>query len=203
MCNALIRVSVTLGEGCVLGEFVILGEVPRNLQPGALATRIGASAVIRSHTVIYAGNEIGEGFQTGHGVLVREMNQIGRNVSIGSHSIVEHHVQIGNAVRIHSNAFIPEYSILEDGCWIGPGVVFTNARYPMSSGVKNQLIGPRIECNAKIGAGAVILPGIRVGRDALIGAGSVVVKDVPPGAVVVGNPGHVLKEISDIEEYAL
>ena len=49
--------------------------------------------------------------------MIRELNQIGDNVSVGTHSVVEHHVQIGNGVRIHSNAFIPEFSILENGVW--------------------------------------------------------------------------------------
>jgi len=55
---------------------------------------IGDGAVIRSHTVIYAGNRIGRGFQTGHGVMIRESNTIGDEVSIGTGSVIEHHVVI-------------------------------------------------------------------------------------------------------------
>ena len=160
-------------------------------------------STIRSHTVIYAGNQIGEHFQTGHHVLVREFNTIGDNVSIGSHSVVEHHVQIGNNVRLHTNVFIPEFSVLEDDVWVGPNVVFTNARYPRSRNVKKELIGPKILTGAKIGANSTLLPGIVVGRNALIGAGTVVTKDVPENAVVVGNPGRIINWVNKLSSYGL
>ena len=195
--------NVLLGTGVILGDFVIVGEPPRGKATGELPTHIGAGAVIRSHTVIYAGNVIGDHFETGHGALIREENQIGNNVSIGTHSIVEHHVEIGSDVRVHSGVFIPEYSVLEAGCWVGPGVIFTNARYPRSPGVKETLRGPQIRSGAKIGAGAVLLPGITVGRYALVGAGAVVVGDVPGGAVVVGNPGRIIKFIADLDVYQI
>lgn len=190
--------DVELGDGAHLGPFVVLG-MP--LQHGALPTRIGPHAVIRSHTVVYAGNTIGAKFQTGHGVLVRELNSIGDNVSIGSHSVVEHHVKIGNGVRIHSQAFVPEFTVLEDECWIGPCVCLTNARYPRSQGVKEALKGPIIERGAKIGAGSVILPGVRIGAGALIGAGSVVIHDVPKNTVVAGNPARFIRNLDEIEAY--
>lgn len=67
--------------------------------------------MIRSHTVIYAGNMIGNNSHTGHSVVIREENEIPDNVSIGTHSVIEHNVKIANEVRIHSQAFIPEYSV--------------------------------------------------------------------------------------------
>ncbi|MBN1121768.1 MAG: transferase [Anaerolineae bacterium] len=194
---------VELGTAVEIGDYVILGNPPQGHTPGELKTSIGANAILRSHSVIYAGNQIGENFRTGHGVLIRESNTIGDDVSIGSHSIIEHHVTIEDNVRIHSNCFIPEYSVLKEGCWIGPCVVFTNARYPLSEGVKERLQGPVIHRGAKIGAGAVLLPGVVIGENALVGAGAVVVKDVPPRAVVAGNPSRILKMMNDIEEYRL
>lgn len=180
--------------------FVILGEgLPE--QRFGTSFRIGKNAHVRSHSVIYFGNQIGDNFQTGHGVLVREFNRIGNSVSIGSHSIVEHHVEIQDGVRIHSNAFIPEYSVLEALCWIGPCVVVTNARYPQSPRAKENLQGVHIERQARIGAGAVLLPGVRIGAGALVGAGAVVTHHIPPGAVVVGNPAQQIKTIDQIEAY--
>ena len=123
---------------------------------------------MRSHTVIYCGNRIGKDFQTGHGALIRESNEIGDHVSIGSGSIVEHHVRIGNGVRLHSHVFVPEFTILEDECWLGPNVVLTNARYPRSPRAKDELMGACIERGAKLGANVTVLPGVRIGRDALV-----------------------------------
>jgi acetyltransferase-like isoleucine patch superfamily enzyme len=154
--------------------------------------------LLRSHTVIYWGNKIGQNFQTGHGVLIREENEIGNDVSTGSGTIVEHHVKIGNRVRLHSHVFVPEFSILEDDCWLGPNVVLTNAKYPRSPQVKKNLIGPHIGKFAKIGANATILPGVRIEAYALIGAGAVVTKDVPEGAVVIGNPARIINYVSNL-----
>jgi len=197
----LIHPNVTIGDGAVVGPFVVIGEPPRGAAPGELATVIGPGAIIRSHTVVYAGNVIGAGFQTGHGVLVRESNRIGDDVSIGSHSVIEHHVVIADRVRIHSNVFIPEFSTLDEGAWVGPGVVFTNALYPLSHDAKKTLRGPHLLPGAKIGANATLLPGVTIGRDALVGAGAVVVHDVPDGAVVVGNPARVVKQVREISAY--
>jgi acetyltransferase-like isoleucine patch superfamily enzyme len=194
--------NVEIGEGAELGDFVIIGVLPRGkAAPGELRTIIGRNAVIRSHTIIYGGNVIGDDFQTGHAAMIREANEIGHNVSIGTHAIVEHHVKIADEVRIHSQAFIPEYSVLEQGCWIGPNVVFTNALYPLSPGAKASLQGPHICQGAKIGANSTLLPGVVVGQNALVGAGAVVVKDVPAAKVVVGNPARVIKDMADLEVY--
>ena len=198
----LVYPNVIFSEPISIGDFVIIGVPPRNTGAGELETRIGENAVIRSHGVIYAGNKIGDNFQTGHGVMIRELNEIGNDVSIGTHSIIEHHVILGDGVRVHSNVFIPEYSRVEAGAWIGPNVVFTNARYPLSAGAKTSLKGPLIMSGAKIGANSTLLPGVRVGVGALIGAGSVVTKDVPDYAVFVGNPARFVRYVTAIEEYS-
>jgi acetyltransferase-like isoleucine patch superfamily enzyme len=190
--------GVVLGEGTEVGPYCVLGEPPRGRAAGERETVVGPGGVIRSHTVVYAGNRIGARFQTGHRVVVREENEIGDDVSVGTGSVIEHHVRIGDGVRIHSNAFVPEFTVLEEGCWIGPNVVLTNARYPLSPGAKKDLRGPVIGKRAKIGANATVLPGVRIGEGALVGAGAVVVRDVDPGAVVVGNPARAIKRIEEL-----
>jgi acetyltransferase-like isoleucine patch superfamily enzyme len=192
---------VELGDGSIVGPFCILGEGHRPDRPATGALRIGRDARVRSHTVLYRGSVIGDRFQTGHGVLVREEVEAGDDVSIGSHSVVEHHVVIADGVRLHSNVFVPEFSRLEVSCWIGPNVVLTNARYPRSHGVKEALAGPTIGAGAKVGANATLLPGVTIGRDALVGAGAVVTRAVAPGDVVVGNPARVIGRIDAIEAY--
>ena len=196
-----IHPNVHLGDGSIVGDFAIIGEPAQGHSPGDIETRIGSNALIRSHTVIYAGNVIGVNFQTGHGALLRELNEIGDDVSVGSHSIIEHHVKIGHRVRIHSNAFIPEWSVLDEEAWIGPNVVFTNALYPRGRDVKKNLKGPHLLAGSKIGANATVLPGVVIGHGALVGAGAVVVRDVPDGKVVVGNPAVIIKDVSDLSAY--
>ena len=198
MVNYILHAEVAFGPDGVIEDYCIIGVPPRGKKDGELKTIFQSGAHIRSHSVIYAGNQIGVNFQTGNKVNIRELNEIGDNVSIGTLSVVEHHVSIGNNVRIHSQVFIPEYSVLEEGAWIGPNVVLTNAKYPLFPGVKENLKGPTIKEGARIGANATILPGVVIGKNSLVGAGSVVVRDVPDDSVVVGNPAKVVKQISDL-----
>ena len=196
--NYIVYVGTELGTDSVIEDYCIIGVPPRGHKKGDLKTIIGSGAVIRSHTVIYAGNQIGRNFQTGNKANIRELNIIGDNVSLGTLSVVEHHVQIGNNVRIHTQVFIPEYTIIEDDAWIGPNVVLTNAKYPLSPDAKKNLVGPTIKRGAKIGANTTLLPGVVIGENALVGAGSVVVKDVPDNTVVVGNPVRIINDMSKL-----
>jgi len=196
--KAIIYQNVKIGKNCIIEDFVIIGAPPRGYKDGDLKTVIGDNAIIRSYTVIYADNAIGDNFQTGNKANIRESNEIGNNVSIGTLSVVEHHVRMGNSVRIHSQAFIPEYTILEDECWIGPNVVITNAKYPKSINVKTKLKGVHVMRFAIIGANSTLLPGVKVGEHALVGAGSVVTKDVLRMCVVAGNPARVINKIGNL-----
>jgi acetyltransferase-like isoleucine patch superfamily enzyme len=190
--NATIYPNVKLGKNVVIEDYCIIGYPS---EKDDKQTIIGDDAVIRSGTYIYSGNIIGSNFHTGNKVNIRENNKIGDNVSIGTLSVIEHSVQIFDGVRIHSQAFIPEFTILEKNCWIGPNVVLTNALYPQHPSVKNQLKGVHIKQNAKIGANVTILPGISIGENSLIGAGSVVTKNVEKDIIAAGNSAKMLRKV--------
>lgn len=183
--TAIVAGDALLGRESTVGAFAVIGvDGPDH------ATQLGEQSTVRSHVVIYRGTVIGSRFHAGHGALIREESVIGNGVSVGSHTIVEHHVRIADEVRIHGNAFIPEHSELERGCWIGPSVTITNARYPNRPDTKANLEGVIVREAAVIGAGAVLLPGVSVGHGAIVGGGAVVVENVAPGATVVGNPAR-------------
>lgn len=191
--TAIIFENVELGENVRIEDYCIIGG------PFAGSTNektiIGDNSIIRAQTIIYAGNTIGHNFQSGNKANIRELNTIGDNVSIGTSSVIEHHVHISRDVRIHSQVFIPEYSFLEKGSWIGPNVVFTNAKYPKSKDAKKYLLGPRIGVNAKIGANSTLLPGVTIGRNSLIGAGSLVNKSIPDNVLALGSPVRIVRSI--------
>ena len=191
--------NVIIGKNVKIGEFVIIGEPPRGYKDGELTTTLGDNCIIRSHTVIYAGNKIGNNFQTGHGVNIRESNEIGDDVSVGTHSIIEHHIKIEDRVRIHSNVFIPEYSCLKRGCWIGPCVTVTNVLHPLCKKAKECLKGATIGENTKIGANVTILPDIIIRKNCLVGAGSLVTKNLlEDNCVYAGVPAKKIKYIKDL-----
>lgn len=200
MDSARIYPNVRLGRDVTLDDWVVLGRPPRGAAPGELPLEIGDASVLRSHTVVYAGSRIGRGFQTGHGVIIRERCTIGDDCSVGTGSILEFAVTLGNGVRLHSGVFVPEHSVLEDRCWIGPRAVLTNAKFPASPRATQLLRGVRVGRDARVGANATLLPGVVLGEACLVGAGSVVTRDVPAGAVVVGNPARVVGNIAGLRE---
>ena len=190
--------NVTLGAGAQLDEPVFLGRPPRGRRPGELPLIIGDGAIIRAFSVIYAGTTIGHRFQTGHGASIREDNIIGDDCSVGTNAVLEFGNRIGNGCRIHSLAFL-EMVTLGNHVFVGPNVVFTDDPHPMGCAhYKECKGGAVVEDLVKIGAGVVVLPGVRIGRGALIGAGSVVVADVPAGMVVAGNPARVIKKVEEL-----
>lgn len=116
---------------------------------------------------------------------------IGRNVNINDHVFVENKVTIGDRVTVKSGVQLWDGVELHDDVFVGPNVTFTNDRFPRSKQYPEEFPSTIVEKNASIGGGAVILPGIRIGQSAMVGAGAVVTRDVPPFAVVVGNPARI------------
>jgi acetyltransferase-like isoleucine patch superfamily enzyme len=197
--TAIIHPNVELGEGTIVEDFCIIGVPAPGKKEGEEKTIIGKNSHIRSHSVIFAGNHIGDNFGTGIMATVREHNRIGNNVWIGIKSSVQFQVIIEDDVNIHTQVFVPEHSHLKKGCWLGPKVCLTNAPFPKSPLAKEKLLGVTIEEHAKIGANATILPGVTIGKNALVGSGSVVTKDVAEETVVVGNPAHELKKVHELK----
>jgi len=190
--------NVTLGEGCDLQPPCVVGKPPRGAGEGELPLAIGAGAVIRPFTTIYAGSTFGARLQTGQGASIREDNVVGDDVSIGTNAVLEFGNRIGDRVRIHSGCFL-EMVTIEDDVFVGPNVVFTDDPHPMDCPRYRECKGGAVVRRlARIGANATILPGVEVGEEALVGAGAVVVDHVPPGMVVVGNPARVVKAVNDL-----
>ena len=193
-----IAANVTLGDGCDLQAPCIIGKAPRGAGEGELPLAIGAGAVIRPFTTIYAGSTFGARLQTGQGASIREDNQVGDEVSIGTNAVLEFGNRVGSRVRIHSGCFL-ELVTIEDDVFVGPHVVFTDDPHPMGCPRYQDCKGGAVVRRlARIGANSPILPGVTIGEGALVGAGSVVVHDVPPGAVVAGNPARVIKQVADL-----
>lgn len=127
--------------------------------------------------------------------------EIGEDVKIGTFVEIQKGAKIGNRCKISSHTFICEGVILEDEVFVGHNVTFINDRYPRATNGNGQLqseadwqcIPTHVKRGASIGSGAILLCGITVGERAMVGAGSVVTKDVPPLAVVAGNPARVIK----------
>lgn len=128
--------------------------------------------------------------------------EIGEDSKIGAFVEIQKGARIGNACKVSSHTFICEGVTLEDEVFVGHGVTFINDRFPRATtgGGKLQTeadwkcVSTLVKRGASIGSGATILCGLTIGEQAIVGAGSVVTKDVPPGAIVAGNPARVLRK---------
>jgi acetyltransferase-like isoleucine patch superfamily enzyme len=178
---------------------VVLGYLSDRL-PDAEPLRLGARARLRSGTVLYAGTTIGDDFTSGHHVVVREESRVGDRVSIWSGSYVDYGCAIGDGVKVHVNCYIAQFSILEDGVFLAPGVVFTNDLYPGDAASAALMTGPRVREGAQIGASVTLLPFVEIGAGSLIGAGSVVTHDIPPLVVAYGAPARVAGPVSGLDD---
>jgi acetyltransferase-like isoleucine patch superfamily enzyme len=178
--------NVTIGEDCIVDTGVLLGYLTGRTIPDTVLT-IGAGAHIRSGTVIYAGSSIGADMQTGHNVVIREENVIGDHLCIWNSSTIDYGCTLGSNIKIHCNVYLAQYTILEDGVFLAPGVTVANDLHPLCGLCMR---GPTIGRNARIGVNVTLLPHISVGEGAVIGAGSVVTKNVPAFTVAYGNPAR-------------
>jgi len=184
------RPDLVGGERLVADEGVLVGYPAGRGRPGPL--ELGPGAVLRSGTVLYTGTRVGRGFTTGHGVVIREECVIGDDVSVWSGSVVDYGCQIGDGVKIHTNCYVAQYSVLEDGAFLAPGVSLANDIYPGDHLSAELMLGASIGAGAQLGVNVTVLPFVRVGAGCIVGAGSVVTRDLPDGTLAYGNPARVV-----------
>jgi acetyltransferase-like isoleucine patch superfamily enzyme len=141
---------------------------------------------------------VGAGTSIWHLAQIREDAEVGRNCNIGRGAYVGPGVRLGDNVKLQNYALVYEPAVLGDGVFIGPAAVLTNDEYPravtpdgrLKTGDDWHAVGVVVEQGASIGARAVCVAPVRVGRWALVAAGAVVVRDVPDFALVVGVPAR-------------
>jgi len=135
--------------------------------------------------------QIGKGTKIWHFTHIMTGCVIGENCNIGQNVVVSADVVLGKNVKIQNNVSIYTGVICEDDVFLGPSMVFTNIVNPRSAIIrKGHYVKTLVRRGASIGANATIICGHEIGKFAFIGAGAVVTKDVPPYALVVGNPGR-------------
>jgi len=190
-----IHPDATIGKNSRIGDnttihFSILGKV-----------KIGDNCIVGNYTMLEDDVTVGDNTKIWHYTHIRNGAKIGNNCVLGNYIYIDSGVTIGDETKIQN--YVPVYHGVQlgDGVFLGPNSLTTNDMIPKSRKAEGEIQGESdwevtptyISEDASIGAGAVLIPGIRIGKDALIGAGAVVTKDVPPGAVVVGNPGKILR----------
>ncbi|HEX3268586.1 MAG TPA: acyltransferase [Gaiellaceae bacterium] len=204
--TAVVYPGTVIGEGCKILDYAVVGKQP-TLSPRSTAKReklppleLGPGTVVSTGAVVFAGTTLGERVIVGDQACVRERCAIGDDVVIGRGSLVENDTSVGALTKIQAHAYITAYSLLEDNVFIAPCVITTNDNYMGRTEKRHDLVkGPTIRRGARIGGGAVLLPGIEVGEEAFVGAGAVVLSDIPARALVVGNPARQIRDVPEDE----
>jgi len=204
--TAIIYPGTRLGDGVQIHDYAVVGKQPA-LSPRSTAAReelepleIGPGTIVSTGAVVFAGTRIGARVIVGDQACVRERCDVGDDAVIGRGALVENHTSIGALAKIQANAYITAYSTLEDEVFIAPCVITTNDNFMGRTEKRHALRrGPTIRRGARVGGGAILLPGVEVGEEAFVGAGAVVLQDVPARAVMVGNPARQIREVPDDE----
>lgn len=148
--------------------------------------------------VIDEGCQIGDGTKVWHFSHIMSGAVVGNNCNIGQNVVISPQVVLGNNVKVQNNVSVYTGVTCEDDVFLGPSVVFTNVINPRSAiNRKNQYLPTKVHKGASIGANATVVCGIEIGEYAMVGAGAVITKDVPPYALVMGNPARQAGWVSE------
>jgi len=204
--TAIVYPGTVLGDGVKVLEHAVVGKQPA-LSPRSTAKReelppaeIGDGTIVSTGAVVFAGAKVGARVILGDQSCVRERVSVGDDVVVGRGSLVENDTTIGAMTKIQAEAYITAYSTLEEHVFVAPCVVTTNDNFMGRTERRHDLIkGPTIRRGARIGGGAILLPGVEIGEEAFVGAGAVVTKDVEARMIVVGNPARVMRPVAEDE----
>lgn len=194
--------GVIIKEGSVIGNSVriddnsVIGKQPLRSKRSIFksdktyaSAKIGDDCLIGTHAVVYVGTEIANNVLIADSAAVREEVKIGEYTIIGRSVTVENLTTIGKKCKLETNCYITAYSVIEDFCFIAPGVITTNDNFLGRTEERfKHFKGVTLRRGGRIGGGAIILPGIEIGEDAVVAAGSVVTRNIPPKGIYLGSP---------------
>jgi acetyltransferase-like isoleucine patch superfamily enzyme len=210
---AVIREGARLGDGVIIHPHVVieddviigpqtevfagalLGKEPKGA--GAVARQpqferrlsIGGGSSVGPHSVLFFDVEIGEDTMLGDGASIREGGRVGHSCLVSRYVTINYETTIGDRTKVMDLTHLTGKSRIGSDVFISVMVGMTNDNNIGATGyVEEQILGPVIEDGAMIGAGATLLPAVRIGAGAIVAAGSVVTKDVPPRTMVAGVP---------------
>jgi UDP-2-acetamido-3-amino-2,3-dideoxy-glucuronate N-acetyltransferase len=187
-------------DGCIIG-YPNITKRRKEETPESYFTIIGEDVLVRNHCTLYQGSTFADKVMINHNVLIREDVEISTQTSVGNNVIIEGCVKIGSKCSLQSFTFIAPNSEIEDFVFIGPGVVSANDPIMTYKRPQIEVVykGITIKFGARIGAGAILLPGIVIGKEAVVAAGTLVLKNVPDYNICLGVPGRLIGKVSEEE----
>ncbi len=219
--SASIGADVEIGPGCQIGSHVVLyartkigenvriddgaviGKQPMR-SPNSAVTRvqpkdpsdIGSGCLLGAGVVVYAGCKLGEKVMVADLATLREDVTIGAFTIVGRGVAVENECTIGRYCKIETNAYITAYSTLEDRVFIAPGVLTSNDNFIGRTEERfRHFEGPTVRRGGRLGVGAVILPGVKIGPDAVVAAGAVMTHNADDCIIYAGVPARPIGDV--------
>jgi acetyltransferase-like isoleucine patch superfamily enzyme len=157
---------------------------------------VGDGCLIGTGVVLYRGCTLGRRVLVADLATVREDVTVGDRTIVGRGVTIENKCTIGRFVKLESESYITAYSTLEDRVFIAPGVTPSNDNFIGRTAERfKHFKGTTVKRGARVGVGAVLLPGVVIGEDALVAAGSVVTRDVPPRKIALGAPAKPWRDV--------
>ena len=177
----------------------IYEEKFERVMPGPIhySVRFGKNVKVGENVVIDKDVEIGDNVFIGNNTVIRSNVKIGNNTVIGHLVMIESDTVIGNYVTIQSQCHITKFATIEDSVFFGPMAMLINTnKISHGRGYKPKLVGPHIGFGCRIGAGSVIMPGVKLEEQVLVGANSTVTSDCYSFGVYIGSPARRIKDVS-------
>lgn len=203
--NVVIHTGTCISDNVRIDDNTVIGKQPMRSvnsifkgEEKLLPAKISEGCLIGAGVIIYCGCEIGEKTLIADTAVIRENVTVGAKTIIGRGTTIENFCSVGSNCKIQTNVYLTAYSQVEDYVFIAPCVITSNDNYAARSKERfGKFKGVTIKTGGRIGAGAVILPGITIHEDGFVAAGSVVTRDVIKGIIVVGNPAKVMRNVPD------
>jgi acetyltransferase-like isoleucine patch superfamily enzyme len=194
--HVVIHPGTVIGDGVRIDDHATLGKLPMRAALSATTREeelspltLGDACIVGTGVVLYRGASIGEKVLLADLATVRENVTIGRGTIVGRGVTIENVCTIGRYCKLESESYITAYSVLEDRVFIAPGVITSNDNFVGRTEERfKHFKGVTVRKGGRVGAGAVLLPGVTIGEDALVAAGAVVTRDVPARMIALGQP---------------
>ena len=201
--HVVVHADTVVGRDVRIDDHATLGKRPMRAANSATTKEqelapleVGDGCIVGTGVVLYRGARLEGKVLVADLATVRENVAIGRGTIVGRGVTVENLCTVGRYCKLESECYITAYSTLEDRVFVAPGVVTSNDNFVGRTAERfKHFKGVTIRRGGRIGAGAVLLPGITVGEDGLVAAGSLVTRDVPPRTIVRGAPARPWREV--------
>lgn len=201
--HVVIREGSILGEGVRVDDHAVIGKQPMRAARSATTraeplppARVGDDCLIGTGTVLYAGCTVGRRVLMADYATVRERVSVGDETIVGRGVAIENDCTVGARCKLETNAYITALSTVEDDVFIAPGVLTSNDNFMgRTEARKEHFGGPTIRRGARLGVGAVVLPGKEVPEEAVVAAGAVLTRDAEAGQVHLGVPARAIRPV--------